>query len=92
MGETSITDHQHGIMRSGWVLQSQVEWVLNVRRVMPHIALRFLCFMRFQKHTWLMKIEEIGDECDDDYEKEVNHIIAFYVSLYIGKKISMKSH
>jgi hypothetical protein len=30
--------------------------------------------------------EEIGDECDDDYEKEVDHIIAFYVALYIGKK------
>jgi hypothetical protein len=32
--------------------------------------------------------EEISDESDEGYEKEVDHIIAFYVSLYIGKKIS----
>jgi hypothetical protein len=36
--------------------------------------------------------EEVGDECDDDYEKEVDHIIAFYVTLFIGKKISKKTH
>jgi hypothetical protein len=36
--------------------------------------------------------EDIGDECDDDYKNEVDHIIAFYVSLYTGKKISNKTH
>jgi hypothetical protein len=38
------------------------------------------------------EIEEIGDECDDDYKNEVDRIIAFYVSLYAGKKISNKTH
>ena len=36
--------------------------------------------------------EEISDESDEDYAKEVDHIIAFYVSLYIGNKISKKTH
>ena len=52
-----------------------------------------LCMLyEFSKAYLAYENKEIGDECDDDYEKEVNHIIAFYVSLYIGKKISMKSH
>ena len=36
--------------------------------------------------------EEIGDEYDDNYVKEVDQIIAFYVSLYIGKNISQQIH
>ena len=36
----------------------------------------------FSKAYLAYENEEVGDECDD-YEKEVDHIIAFYVSLYI---------
>ena len=46
----------------------------------------------FSKTYLAYENEEIGDECDDDYEKEVDQIIAFYVSLYMGKKISKKTH
>jgi hypothetical protein len=46
----------------------------------------------FSKTYLAYENEEIGDECDDDYEKEVDHIIAFYVSIYTGKKISNKTH
>ena len=52
----------------------------------------FSMLYEFSKAYLSYENKEIGDECDDDYEKEVNQIIAFYVSLYIGKKISMKSH
>jgi hypothetical protein len=52
----------------------------------------FSMLYEFSKAYLAYENKEIGDECDDDYEKEVNHIIAFYVSLYMGKKISMKSH
>jgi hypothetical protein len=52
-----------------------------------------LCmFYEFSKAYLAYESEEIGDESDDDYEKEVDHIIAFYVSLYIGKKIRKKTH
>ena len=36
--------------------------------------------------------EEIGDEYDDHYVKEVDQIIAFYVSLYLGKNFSNPIH
>ena len=52
-----------------------------------------LCMLYdFSKAYLAYESEEIGDESDDDYEKEVDHIIAFYVSLYIGKKIRKKTH
>jgi hypothetical protein len=46
----------------------------------------FSMLFEFSKAYLAYENKEIGDECDDDYEKEVNHIIAFYVSLYMGKK------
>jgi hypothetical protein len=52
----------------------------------------FSMLYEFSKIYLAYENEEIGDECDDDYEKEVDHIIAFYVSLFIGKKISKKTH
>ncbi|MDD5265765.1 MAG: hypothetical protein PHO08_01385 [Methylococcales bacterium] len=47
---------------------------------------------QFSKTYLAYESEEISDESDDAYEKEVDHIIAFYVSLYIGKKIRKKTH
>lgn len=46
----------------------------------------------FSKVYLAYEIEEMGDECDDDYKNEVDRIIAFYVSLYTGKKIGNKTH
>jgi hypothetical protein len=46
----------------------------------------------FSKAYLAYENEEIGDEYDDNYEKEVDQIITFYVSLYIGKKISTTSN
>jgi hypothetical protein len=42
----------------------------------------------FSKAYWAYESEEIGDESDGDYEKKVDHIIAFYGSLFISKKNS----
>ena len=52
----------------------------------------FSMLYEFSKTYLAYENNEIDDECDDDYEKEVDHIIAFYVSLFIGKKISKKTH
>jgi hypothetical protein len=61
----------------------------------PHNAAYIvaLCMLYEVSKAYLAyESQEISDESDDDYKKEVDHIIAFYVSLYIGKKISKKTH
>ena len=52
----------------------------------------FSMLYEFLKTYLAYENEEIGDEYDDDYVKEVDQIIAFYVSLYIGKNISKQIH
>ena len=46
-----------------------------------------LCMLyEFSKAYLAYESEDIGDESDDNYKKEVDRIIAFYVSVYVGKK------
>jgi hypothetical protein len=52
----------------------------------------FAMLYEFLKTYLAYENEEIGDEYDDNYVKEVDQIIAFYVSLYIGKNISKQIH
>jgi hypothetical protein len=40
----------------------------------------------FSKAYLAYESEDIGDESDDNYKKEVDRIIAFYVSVYVGKR------
>jgi hypothetical protein len=52
----------------------------------------FSMLYEFLKTYLAYENEEIGDEYDDNYVKEVDQIIAFYVSLYLGKNISKQIH
>jgi len=52
----------------------------------------FAMLYEFLKTYLTYENEEIGDEYDDNYVNEVDQIIAFYVSLYIGKNISQQIH
>jgi hypothetical protein len=52
----------------------------------------FAMLYEFLKTYLAYENEEIGDEYDDNYVNEVDQIIAFYVSLYIGKNISQQIH
>ena len=46
-----------------------------------------LCMLyEFSKAYLAYETEDIGDESDDKYKQEVDRIIAFYVSVYVGKK------